>query len=55
MFHVVVYVMTLFNVLPIKYLVDSECNVTMPSLLLTGKKPLISLFHIFGSPVIAHK
>jgi len=55
MFHAITYATMVFIVLPIKDLIDQEGNVTTPSCLFLGTKPLVSAFHVFSCPCIAKK
>jgi transposase InsO family protein len=55
MFNALVYTCHIFNILPVKGLLDESGNVSTPYTLFHGEKPRINHFRVFGCPVVARK
>jgi hypothetical protein len=54
-FHAIRYAASVFNILPVKNLYNTEGDIASPHELFTGSKPLISNYRVFGCPVVAKR
>jgi len=54
-FHAIRYAASVFNILPVKNLYNTEGDIASPHELFTGLKPLISNYRVFGCPVVAKR
>ena len=54
-YHAIMYATVIFNVLPIKGLVNAAGMPATPTELFTGKKPAIGNLRVFDCPVIVKK
>jgi transposase InsO family protein len=55
MYHALTYACRIFNILPVKGLLDNDGNVCTPYELFMGEKPRINHFCVFGCPIVAKK
>jgi hypothetical protein len=51
----IMYSVEIFNILPVKHLVDEGGTPTTPSQLFLGTKPMLSHFCVLGCPAVAKK
>jgi hypothetical protein len=54
-YHALTYACNIFNVQPVKGLLDANGNVATPHQLIVGTKPRINYFRVFGCPAVTRK